>query len=137
MAENKEDSSVEADLNIRIVRMNTDKTRKDFGSDTVYHVYFELSADPPSEWRIFFGLEWGKLNVKEVAVIDQAFLVLHCQLDAVPTLLLPTLKKAIAAANEAYAQNVVKVAADHERRQDIWKQDRNDVDKMVALLRFD
>jgi hypothetical protein len=137
MAENKENSSVEADLNIRIVRVNTDKTRKDFGSDTVYHVYFELSSDPPSEWRIFFGLEWAKLNVKEVAVIDQSFIVLHCQLDAVPTLLFPALKKAVAAANVAYAQNVVKVAADQERRRDVWKQDRNDVDKMTTLLRFD
>jgi hypothetical protein len=137
MAENKENSSVEADLNIRIERVNTDKTRKDSGSDTVYHVYFELSTDPPSEWRIFFGLEWAKLNLKEVAVIDQAFIVLHCQLDAVPTLLLPALKKAVAAANAAYAQNVVKVAADQERRRDVWKQDRNDVDKMTASLRFD
>src|SRR5512140_2913376 len=137
MAENNENSSVEADLNIRIVRVNTDKTRKDFGSDTVYHVYFELSSDPPSEWRIFFGLEWAKLNVKEVAVIDQAFIVLHCQLDAVPSLLLPALKKAVVAANVAYAQNVVKVVADQERRRDIWKQDRNDVEKMATSLGFD
>lgn len=137
MAENKEDSSAEADLDIRIVRMNPDKTRKDTGSENVYHVYFELSADPPAEWKVFFGLEWGKLNVKEVAVMDQAFIVLHCQLDAVPTLLLPLLKKAVAASNAAYAQNVIKVAADHERLQDIWKQDRKSVENMATSLRFD
>ncbi len=137
MSENKKDSSVEAAVNLRIVRLNTDKTRIDIGSETVYHVYFELSADPPTEWRIFFGQEWRKLNVKEVAVVDQAFIVLHCQLSAVPTLLLPTLKRAVSATNEVYAQNVVKEAADSERRQDVWKRERNDVDKMATLLRFD
>ncbi|MBP1648267.1 MAG: hypothetical protein H6Q30_1712 [Bacteroidetes bacterium] len=137
MSENKQDSSVEADLNIHIVRMNTDKTRKDTGSDTVYHVYFELSTDPPSEWKTFFGQEWTKLNVKGVAEIDQAFLVLHCQLNEVPASLLQALKMAVAATNAAYAQNVEKVAVDHKHRQDVWKQERTDVDKMASLLRFD
>ena len=137
MSENKQDSSVEADLNIRIVRMNADKTRKDTGSETVYHVYFELSAYPPSEWRIFFLQEWTKLNVKEVAEIDQAFLVLHCQLNEIPASLLQALKKAVAATNAAYAQNVEKVAADHKRRQDVWKQERTDVDNMATSLRFE
>jgi hypothetical protein len=137
MSENKQDSSVEADLNVHIVRMNTDKTRKDTGSETVYHVYFELSTDPPSEWKIFFGQEWTKLNLKESAEIDQTFLVLHCQLNEVPTSLLQALKKAVAATNAAYAQNVKKVAVDHKHRQDVWKQERADVEKMATLLRFD
>jgi hypothetical protein len=137
MSENRQDSAVEAELNIRIVRMNTDKTRKDVGSEAVDHVYRELSADPPSEWRIFFGQEWTKLNVKEVAEIDQAFLVLHCQRYEVPTVLLPALKKAVAPTNAAYVQNVRKVAAGHEHRQDVWKQERSDVESMATSLRFD
>jgi len=28
-------------------RVNTDKTRLDIGSETAYHVYFELSGPPP------------------------------------------------------------------------------------------
>lgn len=137
MEENKQDGPVDAELNIRIVRMNTDKTRKDSGSDTVYHVYFELSADPPSEWKSFFGQEWTKLNLKEVAVIDQAFLVLHCQLSEVPTSLLEALKKAVAATNAAYAQNVGKVEAEHKHQQDVWKQERSDVEDMAGSLRFE
>jgi hypothetical protein len=102
LAAKNQDSPVEAALNMRIVRMNTDKTRKDIGSDPVYHVDFELSTDPPPEWRIFFGQEWGKLNLKEVADIDEACLVLHCQLNEVPTLLLPALKKAVDATNAVF-----------------------------------
>jgi hypothetical protein len=137
MSENQKDASLESAPEIRIERLNTDKTRKDIGSDTVYHVYFELSGHPPPEWRSIFGREWKGLNLTQEADIDGAFLVLHCQLHEVAPTLLPALKKAVAATNEAYKQYAQKKAAALEHREDVWKQERNDVEAMAASLRFE
>ena len=46
---------MESGSEIRIERLNIDKTRKDNGSDTVYHVYFKLSEHPLPEWTVIFG----------------------------------------------------------------------------------
>jgi hypothetical protein len=129
--------SMESVPEILIERVNTDKTRKDIGSETVYHVYFELSGHPPTEWREIFGREWKRLNLTQEAGIDGGFLVLHCQLQEVATAQLPALEKAVAATNEAYKQYAEKEAAAHERREDVWRQERKDVDAMAASLRIE
>ncbi len=137
MSEDLKEISKGSAPEIHIERMNTDKTRKDTGSETVYHVYFELSGHPPPEWTNIFGKEWQKLNPTQKAAIDGDFLVLHCQLDEVETTQLPVLKKAVAATNEAYSQYAQKEATDLEHREDAWKQERKEVDNMSNSLRFD
>ena len=137
MSETPKDASMEPGPEIRIERLNTEKTRKDIGSDTVYHVYFELSGHPPPEWRDIFGREWKGLNLTQEAGIEGAFLVLHCQLQEVATTQLPALKKAVAATNEAYKHYAQKEATALEHRQDAWKQERKDVDAMATSVRFD
>ena len=122
---------------MRIERLNTDKTRKDIGSDTVYHVYFELSGSPPPEWRMIFGREWKGLQQTQEADLDGAFLVLHCQLHEVAASQFMALKKAVAATNEAYKRYAQGEAAAREHREDVWRQERKDVDAMAASLRFD
>jgi len=136
MSENPKDASMEPGPEIRIERLNTEKTRKDIGSDTVYHVYFELSGHPPPEWRNIFGREWKGLNPTQEASIDGAFLILHCQLHEVAGTQLPALKKAVIATNEAYKQYAQKEATALEHREDAWKQERKDVDAMAASLQF-
>jgi hypothetical protein len=137
MVEHHNDTTPESDPQIRIERLNSDKTRKDIGSDTVYHVYFELSGHPPPEWRSIFGREWKSLNLTREAEIDGAFLVLHCVLDEVATSLLPALKKSVAATNEAYKRYAQNELAALEHRQDLWKEERDAVDAMASSLRFD
>ena len=137
MSENQQDTPKESAPEIRIERLNTDKTRKDSGSDTVYHVYFELSGHPSPEWRDIFGREWKRLSLTHEVGIDGGFLVLHCQLHEVATTQLPALKKAVAATNEAYKHFAQKEASALEHREDVWKQERKDVDAMAATLRFE
>ena len=137
MSENPEDTSMESAPELRIKRFNSDKTRKDFGSDTVYHVYFELSRDPPPEWRDIFGREWKRLNLTQEAGIDGTFLVLHCQIQEVASMLLPALKKAVGATNAAYKEYVQKEAAALELREDVWREERKGIEALGASLRFE
>jgi len=137
MSESRNDTSMESAPEIRIERLNADKTRKEIGSDTVYHVYFELSGHPPPEWRDIFAREWRGLNLTEAAGIDGAFLVLHCQLHEVATTHVPALKKVVAATNKAYKQYAQKEATALKHRQDAWREERITVDAIAASLRFD
>ena len=48
MSENHADTSVEFDTEIRLERVNTDKTRLDIGSVTAYHVLLRaVRSSPP------------------------------------------------------------------------------------------
>lgn len=137
MSEHFKDTSTEADPDIWIERVITEKTRKDFGSETVYHVYFKLSGHPPPGWRNMFGEEWKRLNLSQRTSIDGPFLVLHCQLPEVAGTLLPALKKAVAATGEAYKRYAQKEAIALDRRKEAWNQERKDVETMASSLRFD
>jgi hypothetical protein len=137
MSENHADTSVEFDTEIRLERVNTDKTRLDIGSVTAYHVYFELSGHPPPEWRIIFERERKAMNPTYEADIDGSFLVLHCQLHEVAATALPALKRVVAVTNEAYKRYVQNEASALQQRQDVWKQERKDVDAMSKSLHFD
>jgi hypothetical protein len=122
---------------IRITRLNAEKTRKDTGSDTVYHVYFELSGHPAPEWIDIFAREWEGVGVGHAANVDGEFLVLHCQLNEVGATLVPALKKAVTATNAAYKLYSQKETAALEHREDAWKQERKNVETMASTVRFD
>jgi hypothetical protein len=137
MTKNQEDTPIPSTSEIRIKRVNTEKTRKDVGSDTVYHVYFELSGHPPPEWCDIFGREWKALNLTGDAAIDGGFLLVHCQLEEVASTQLPALKKTVAQTNEAYREYAQKEATALENREDAWKLERQSVEAMAAALRFE
>jgi hypothetical protein len=137
MASTHEDSSTQSTPEIRIVGLNTDKTRRTLGSTTVYQVYFELSGNPPLAWRDIFGREWKNLNPTQEAGIDGRFLVLQCPLQEVATTHLPVLKKAVEATNVAYEQYAREQVTEEERRVDVWKEERKAVEDMAKSLRFD
>ena len=137
MQDNNEVPSPNPAPAIRIKRLLTDKTRKDSGSDTVYHVYFELTAFPPPEWIAIFGREWDRLKTSRKVEIDGGSLVIHCEINEVPSPLLPALKQAVETANAAFGQYAVKEASAQEQREDVWKQERTIVEAMAASLRFD
>jgi hypothetical protein len=137
MPDNPKDASLALAHEIRIERVNTEKTRRDVGSETVYHVYFELSGYPPPEWREIFAREWKGLNLKHEATLDGMFLMLHCPLLEVAGTHLPALKKAVSASNAAYKAYAQKEAVALEHREDAWKQERKEVETMAASLRFD
>jgi len=141
MPETKQSSSIESAVDIWIVNLDTDKTRKTDGSDTGYQVYFELSEAPPRAWRNIFEREWKGSNprqpqVWQEAVIDRGFLVMHCTLQEITTYL-PVLKKAVIATNRAHEQYVQEQATEQERIEEVWKQERIAVDVVAGSLHFE
>ena len=137
MADTEEDPSTKVTPEIRIVGLNTDKTRRTLGSYTMYQVYFELSGTPSLAWRDIFGKEWKLLNPTQEAGIDGRFLVMHCPLQEVATIHLPALKKAVRATNVAYKQYAREQVTEEERKADVWKQERKTVEDMAKSLRFE
>src|SRR6266849_2703166 len=108
MAATNRTSSTVSPMDIWIVGLDTDKTRKTDGSDTGYQVYFELSGAPAREWRNIFEQEWKELNPTKPqlwheAVIDRGFLAMNCTLLEITTQL-PVLKRALTVTNKAYEQ---------------------------------
>ena len=128
-------------MDLRIVRLNTDKTRKMIGSETVYQVYFELSDSPPAAWRARFEQEWKALNaglplsLLETS-IDRAFLVMHCPLGEI-AVHVPVLKQAVAATNIAYQQDQLRQATEQENLENIWKDERKKVEDAANALHFE
>jgi hypothetical protein len=137
MDDTAQDLPTESTSEIRIVRLNTDKTQRTLGSTIVYQVYFELSGSPPLAWRDIFGKEWKLLNPAQEAGIDGRFLMMHCPLQEIAATHLPLLKKAVEATNVAYTQYAREQVAEEEHRADIWTQERKTVEDMAKSLRFD
>lgn len=136
MFDSSQNPSPTATAEIRIVGLNTDKTRRTLGSYTVYQVYFELSGAPPLAWRDIFGREWKDVNPKQEAGIDGRFLVMHCPLQEVAATHLPALKRAVEATNVAYKQYAREQISEEERKADVWKEERKAVEDMAKSLRF-
>jgi hypothetical protein len=136
MSETNQKSSLEFTPDIRIVRLNTEKTRRIIGSFTGYQVYFELSETAPPAWRDIFAREWSDLNPLQEAGIDGRFLVMHCPLQKI-AVHLPVMKKAVAATNEAYKQYAQGQATEQKRREDVWKDERKTVEDIAKSLRFE
>jgi hypothetical protein len=136
MTDTDEHASTTSTSEIRIVGLNTDKTRRTLGSYTVYQVYFELSGNPPLAWREIFGREWKDLNPTQEAGIDGRFLVMHCPLEAVATTHLPALRKAVDATNIAFKQFAREQVKEEERQGDVWKEERKTVEDMARTLTF-
>lgn len=124
-------------VDIRIKALNVDKSRKDTGSSTVYHLYFELTHHPMMEWNCQFGLAWKRVCPTYKVEIDRGFLVLHCELGEVAEKLLPLLKLAVAEANAAYRKYVLQAASERLERERIWIDERSGVGALAAALHFD
>ena len=137
MVDAQEGISTKPTDEIRIVGLNTDKTRRTLGSTTVYQVYFELSARPPMVWCEIFGREWKAINTTQEARIDGTFLVLHCPLQEIALTQLPALKKTVEATNAAFLQYSRDQASDEQRRADVWTDERKVVEDVAKSLRFD
>lgn len=126
---------------IRIIGLNTDKTRKTNGSDAQYQVYFQLSGSPPRAWRDLFETEWKLLHPVDSqlyndTVIDRSFLVLHAQLQEI-SLQLSILKKAVAATNVNYNLYAEEQEIEQNHLNEVWKLERDAVIDMAKTLHFD
>ena len=137
MSETSDRPLTDSHPDIKIIGLNTDKTRRTLGSYTVYQVYFELSENPSLPWRDIFGREWKNLNPTQEAGIDGRFLIMHCPLQEVAATHLPALKKAVESTNVAYKQYVRDQVNEEERRADVWKEERKTVEEMAKTLKFD
>src|SRR5512136_1598908 len=103
MSETNKNSSTESIVDIRIVGLNTEKTRKLYGSDTIYEVYFALSGTPSLAWRDIYKREGATINPTQDVNIEREFLVIRCSLEEV-AIHLPFLKKTVDATNKKYRQ---------------------------------
>ena len=107
--ETQQENPIDTNEHIRIIRLNTDKTRKTNEADIQYQVYFELSGTPVQSWRTIFEQEWKELNHTQPQLsidvnVDNKFLVVHCSLQEIADIYLPALKKAVDATNKSYSQ---------------------------------
>lgn len=107
-------------LDIRIVGLDIDKTRKINGSCAAYQVYFKLSESPSVIWRDIFGREWNDLNSAEEASIDGRFLIARCRLLDVVAIHLPELKKVVDATNAACKRSFQEQSAEQEKPDNGW-----------------
>lgn len=137
MVEDHDKSLAKSNVEIRMIGVNTDKTRRTPGSTTVYQVYFELSETPPQAWNEIFGREWKAINAKQEAGIDGKFLVMHCPLQEIAATHLPALKKAVDAANVAFVKYSRDKALEELRKVNVWTDERKVVEDIVKSLRFD
>jgi hypothetical protein len=135
MSNTDDKTSASAIPEIRIIGLNTDKTRRTLGSLTVYQVYLELSDVPPLIWRDIFGGKWKALNPTLEAGIDENFLVILCPLQEIAATL-PVLKKAFETTNIAYKQYAQEQATEEKRKIDVWKEERKTVEDIAKSLRF-
>jgi hypothetical protein len=141
LTEKEIDSVANPMTDIRIVGLNTDKTRRMIGSETVYQVYFELTGIPPQGWTVLFEQNWKALNAGkpltlQEASVNRAFLVIRCALQEVANNL-PVLAKAVAAANIAYEKYAREQVAEQKNREDVWKDERKIVEDVAKSLHFD
>jgi len=141
MIQTHNDSRKNSTPDIRIVGLNSDKTRKTYDSDVQYQVYFQLSGSPPRAWRDLFETEWKQLHQTDSklyhdTVIDRGFLILHAPLQEI-ALQLPVLKKAIAATNRAYDLYVQEQRSQQSHLDEAWRVERKAVNDIAASLRFD
>jgi hypothetical protein len=137
MADIENGNPIKSTSDIRIVGLNTGKTRRTLGSYKAYQVYFELSGNPPRAWRDIFGREWNNLNQSQEAAIDGKFLVLHCLLTEIASKQLPALKDAVGATNISFKRFVLEQATDDERKADVRKKERKTVEAIARTLTFE
>jgi hypothetical protein len=136
MVADREEKRMEPRIDIRIIRTNTDKTRKDAGSDTIYHIYFELSGHPPAEWVRLFDREWAAQQHQHEAEIDGGFLVLHSPLRDVSESTAKDLETIVAVINDRYDVYARENGLAREHREDLWKHERDEVETMSKSIKF-
>lgn len=127
---------------VRLIRVDTDKTRRVPGSEAVYRVCFVLSDTPAGAWKSAFVEAWKALGgtrpeLQRAATIDGGFLFVECGLHEVPDTILPALKQAVATANASYRDHVQREEREQTRKEDVWKDERKSVEDMARLLHFD
>jgi hypothetical protein len=122
---------------IRIERMNTDKTRKITGSSVEYQIFFDLSGTPAYEWRTIFFREWKASGSPFRTELDGPFLVLYCPLRDMTPAQLAALQSAAMTANVQYHLFARSEMTTLLRREQEWKQERTDVETVASSLHFE
>lgn len=122
---------------IRIERMNTDKTRKIAGSNVEYQIFFDLSGTPAHEWRTIFFREWTALGSPFHTELDGPFLVLSCPLHDMTPAQLTALQSVVMSANVQYHLFAQSESTSLLRREQEWKNERMAVETVASSLHFE
>ena len=121
MAESNYRPSAKPAVEIVIVGLNKDLTRKPEKADGRYEVYFDLSGIPFPDWITILLREWKRLNREEprlwnrIAIKDR-HLVMYTSPQEIAQKHLPVLQLAIVAANKAHRRSITKPV----RKTQVW-----------------
>ena len=85
MSETYQDPLIASTSDIKLVGLNSDKTRRMIGSETVYQVYFEMSGSPPAgmESTIWTGMESVECGPAVITARDEYRSSISC--DTLPS----------------------------------------------------
>ncbi len=115
MAESNYHPVAKPAVEVRLVGLNKDLTRKTTKADWLYEVYFDLSGIPSSGWVRVFLREWKRLNPTEPRLwnriaIKEQYMVMYWPPQEIAQRHLPVLKLAVDAANKTHRRNVASKA---------------------------
>ena len=126
---------IEPTTDIRILRLNLEKTHRVSGSFTGYRAYFELSETPSSAWSEIFGREWNDLDSAGKASIDGGFLVIQCPLQKI-LFNLPLMRMAITLTNEEYRRHSQEQKGERNPRVEVSKEEVSIFEEIARFLKL-
>jgi len=129
----------EPPIEMRIVRLDNEKTCRVEGSELLYDIYFEMLGSPPQAWGILYAGEWKLLNAEhldlwQAARVERNCLVMRCPLNQVVSLHLRFLKKAPVLTNVKYAQYASVIAKERSEERLAWERERRNAEAIAKLV---
>ncbi|MCC5842561.1 MAG: toll/interleukin-1 receptor domain-containing protein [Opitutales bacterium] len=112
----------------KLYRPNPDKS--------LYHVYFELSRNPPREWTEIFDAErqFPRHSMWRHAWVEGRYIVVHCVPEEVKEYHLSDIKQDVETSNAKYRDFLRRVAAQRVREMQKEKQIKHELDKALDGL---
>lgn len=124
---------------IRLIGVDKARTRIPDPSKTLYNVYFELSAKPPTDWIEIFNAERSLTlhNMRREAWVEGRYIVVHCPLDEIQGYHLRDIKKNIENTNKRYREALGQYEAQRERELKRKEEEERRKNNILGSLNFD
>ena len=98
----------DAAIDIRITDLDEEMTRQSDTASGLRHLYLELSANPPNNWKeIFEHLHANSFDLmKRRAWIEGNYIVIDCVPEEIAAHHLPALKQEVAQTNKLFSEHL-------------------------------
>ncbi|MDF1741963.1 MAG: toll/interleukin-1 receptor domain-containing protein [Verrucomicrobiales bacterium] len=122
--------------NISIQGIDKSKLYRPDPEKSLYHVYFELSGNPPREWAQIFEAErqFPRHSMWRHAWIEGRYIVVHCVPDEVKKYHLADIKQDVESSNAKYRDYLRRLAAQKAREAQQEKRIKDDLDDALDDL---